>query len=232
MPLEDMTGPGVYIDTFNVNWPVGADDDISEGDDHIRGVKNCISNTFPNIDAAVNPTPAELNHCVGVSSPIQTQLDNKSSLGHTHDTLYSPIGHTHTEYAPVSHNHDDLYSPLGHTHPDYEQRLTDLENAPGGSEPDPSVVVSNVGVDGKVTISKASPTEVVGYTLLFAPPGALVEVSVNGEAPQSHGYVNAQGHYMHLEDSQDFIGLPNGNYVYELFVGGSLFATYTLVLMS
>lgn len=43
MPLEDMTGPNVFIDAFNVSWPLGSDTP-TEGDDHIRGVKNCATN--------------------------------------------------------------------------------------------------------------------------------------------------------------------------------------------
>jgi hypothetical protein len=37
-------------------------DDVSEGDDHIRGLKTVLLTDFPNINAAVNCTPAELNY--------------------------------------------------------------------------------------------------------------------------------------------------------------------------
>jgi hypothetical protein len=41
-------------------------------------------------------------------------------FGHTHGTLYSPIGHDHAGiYSLASHLHTDLYSPLGHTHSGY-----------------------------------------------------------------------------------------------------------------
>ena len=60
MALETLTGT-VYIDDLNSSNPVGATDPKSEGDDHIRGIKNVLKTTFPNINGAVTSTPAELN---------------------------------------------------------------------------------------------------------------------------------------------------------------------------
>jgi len=59
MALEDLTGTK-YLDDLNSSNPA-AGDNVSEGDDHIRGIKNVLKLTFPNIDAAVNATPTELN---------------------------------------------------------------------------------------------------------------------------------------------------------------------------
>lgn len=101
MSLEDLTG-AKYIDSLNEANPA-AGDNVSEGDDHIRGIKNTIKNTFPNINGAVNAsdeelnildgvtataseinkldgltaTTTELNYVDGVTSAIQTQLDAK-----------------------------------------------------------------------------------------------------------------------------------------------------------
>ena len=79
MALEDLTGTK-YLDDLNSSNPA-AGDDVSEGDDHIRGIKNVLKLTFPNIDAAVNATPTELNYVDGVTSAIQTQMDTKTSTG-------------------------------------------------------------------------------------------------------------------------------------------------------
>jgi len=53
-----------------------ASDPISQGDDHIRMMKVCLQTNFPNLNAVtpVNPTPAEFNYLVGVTSGIQAQL--------------------------------------------------------------------------------------------------------------------------------------------------------------
>ena len=60
MALEDLTGTK-YIDDLNSSNPA-AGDNVSEGDDHIRGIKNVLKTTFPNIDGAVNATDTELNY--------------------------------------------------------------------------------------------------------------------------------------------------------------------------
>jgi len=84
MALEDLTGTK-YLDDLVATNPA-AGDNVSEGDDHIRGIKNVLKLTFPNVDAAVNATPTELNYVDGVTSAIQTQLDAKvTNATHTGD---------------------------------------------------------------------------------------------------------------------------------------------------
>ncbi len=77
MALEDLTGTK-YIDDLNSSNPA-AGDNVSEGDDHIRGIKNVLKTTFPNIDGAVTPTDTEINYVGGVTSAIQTQIDSKTT---------------------------------------------------------------------------------------------------------------------------------------------------------
>ena len=67
-----------YIDDLNVANPT-ATDNVSEGDDHLRGLKTTLKNTFPNVTGAINATETELNYVDGVTSAIQTQLDTKLS---------------------------------------------------------------------------------------------------------------------------------------------------------
>ena len=81
-----------YIDDLNVANPT-ATDNVSEGDDHLRGLKTTLKNTFPNVTGAINATEtelnildgvtattAELNYVDGVTSNIQTQLGAKLPL--------------------------------------------------------------------------------------------------------------------------------------------------------
>jgi hypothetical protein len=77
MALEDLTGTK-YIDDLVATNPA-AGDNVSEGDDHIRGIKNVLKTTFPNIDGAVTPTDTEINYVGGVTSAIQTQIDSKTT---------------------------------------------------------------------------------------------------------------------------------------------------------
>ena len=77
MALEDLTGTK-YIDDLVATNPA-AGDDVSEGDDHIRGIKNVLKTTFPSIDGAITATDTELNYVDGVTSAIQTQIDNTTT---------------------------------------------------------------------------------------------------------------------------------------------------------
>ncbi len=61
MALEDLTGASKYINALVATNPVGATDSRRQGDDHIRGVKNVLLNTFANITGAVTATQDELN---------------------------------------------------------------------------------------------------------------------------------------------------------------------------
>lgn len=74
MALEDLTGSSKYISNLTATNPTSTDPK-SEGDDHIRGVKNVLFNTFPNIAGIVTPDHAELSYVNGVTSPVQTQID-------------------------------------------------------------------------------------------------------------------------------------------------------------
>ena len=104
MALEDLTGTKYIDDLVSTNPAAG--DNVSEGDDHIRGIKNVLKTTFPSIDGAVTATQAELNlldgvtsttaelnildgvtstaaelnYVDGVTSNVQTQLDAKLAL--------------------------------------------------------------------------------------------------------------------------------------------------------
>jgi microcystin-dependent protein len=56
MPIESAS----YVNQLNSAYPA-ATDGVKEGDDHIRLVKKVLKDTFPNLDAAVTKTAADLN---------------------------------------------------------------------------------------------------------------------------------------------------------------------------
>lgn len=60
MALEDLTGPDKYIDALVPANPFGTDPK-SQGDDHLRGIKNVLKNTFPNVTGVVTATQDDLN---------------------------------------------------------------------------------------------------------------------------------------------------------------------------
>ena len=109
-----------YIGQLVPSNPV-ATDGLAQADDHIRMIKSTIQNTFPNINGPVTSSPADLNkldtytgntadlnllsglssaavtntnvgHLAGVSSNIQTQLNNLSSgVSNTNAAISSAV---------------------------------------------------------------------------------------------------------------------------------------------
>jgi len=69
MPLENLVGNNIYITNLVPSNPLGTDPE-SEGDDHLRGIKNALLNSFPNINAAVTATPAELNNITATVNKV------------------------------------------------------------------------------------------------------------------------------------------------------------------
>lgn len=63
----NIENPGVYINSLNDSYPASGDD-IPEGDNHIRGIKNTITNTFTGITGEVTATHTELNILDGVTA--------------------------------------------------------------------------------------------------------------------------------------------------------------------
>lgn len=79
MALEDIESPGKLIKDLVKTNPVGASDTKDTLDNHIRGIKNTLLNTFPSVTGVITSTHTELNYTDGVTSAIQTQLDGKMS---------------------------------------------------------------------------------------------------------------------------------------------------------
>lgn len=76
--LETVT----HISDLNASWPLGSDL-ASTSDDHIRNIKKALKTDFPNINGAVNATPAELNQLVSniFSSAITVSTGGSSIVG-------------------------------------------------------------------------------------------------------------------------------------------------------
>ena len=70
-----------FLDSLNVSNPDGAVDGKNEGDNHIRGIKTTLKNSFPNVNAAVNPTPTEFNRLVGITSALIESAGAQSLAG-------------------------------------------------------------------------------------------------------------------------------------------------------
>lgn len=69
MSLEDLVGDK-YIDSLVASNPVGATDAKSQGDDHLRGIKNVLLKTFPALTGPVTATHGELNTLDGITATV------------------------------------------------------------------------------------------------------------------------------------------------------------------
>ena len=78
MATEDLTGADKFIDDLVATNPASSDL-VSSGDEHLRGVKNILKNSFGAVTGAVTATHTELNYTDGVTSAIQTQLNTVST---------------------------------------------------------------------------------------------------------------------------------------------------------
>jgi len=91
MALEDLTGTK-YIDDLVATNPE-AGDNVSEGDDHIRGIKNVLKTTFPNIDGAVTATDTELNSVTATANAALPKAGGTMTGNVTHaDNVKAQFG--------------------------------------------------------------------------------------------------------------------------------------------
>ena len=68
-----------YPNHLNETLPPQSDI-VREGAGHLRLLKTVVKTTFPNLGGAWHATQTEANYIVGVTSPIQAQLDSKGAI--------------------------------------------------------------------------------------------------------------------------------------------------------
>ena len=83
-----------YPSDLNASLPT-AGDARSEGDDHIRGIKNVLKTTLPNVTAPITPTAAQLN-TVATRGPIL--ISSASPSGASTVAVSSGIDSTYDVY--------------------------------------------------------------------------------------------------------------------------------------
>ena len=184
MALEDLTGTK-YLDDLNSSNPA-AGDNVSEGDDHIRGIKNVLKLTFPNIDAAVNATPTELNYVDGVTSAIQTQLGTKAPLA-------SP---TFTGTVAIPNVANLETAVVANT--------AKVTNATHCGDVTGSGALTIAA--GAVDIAMLSATGTAGSSTFLRGDNSWVAVTtdlVGDTSPQLGGFLDANGNYMQTEKGGD-----------------------------
>lgn len=79
MALESFSGIW-SLDTSN---PLPSDD-INQGDDHIRGIKASIRQTFPALSATVSVAASEINHLAGVAENVGDVISRHNALSQSY----------------------------------------------------------------------------------------------------------------------------------------------------
>lgn len=69
----------LYPNQLNATLPPQSDI-VREGAGHLRLIKTVVKTTFPNLGGAWNATQTEANYIVGVTSPIQAQINSKGAI--------------------------------------------------------------------------------------------------------------------------------------------------------
>lgn len=92
MGLEDLTGGSKYISDLTETNPT-ATDNKSQGDDHIRGLKNVIKNTLPNVTGAVTATQADINQLTGAEM-LRSDADDTATGSITFTNIKTHFSHT------------------------------------------------------------------------------------------------------------------------------------------
>jgi hypothetical protein len=137
MSLESLTGASVFINALVNTNPVGATDPKSQGDDHIRGIKNVILNTFPAITGAVTATHTQLNGSFFPTGTKMVFFQAAAPTGWTQDatntdaalrvvaTAGGGTGGTHGVSSPPSTAH--THAGPSHTHETAAHKLSIAE---------------------------------------------------------------------------------------------------------
>ena len=91
-----------YVSTLNTANPTSSDAK-SKGDDHLRGIKTALVNSFPAVASAVSASSVELSYVAGVTSAIQPQFTGKANkTGDTHTGTHDFTGATMTVATPTT----------------------------------------------------------------------------------------------------------------------------------
>ncbi len=112
----------IYIDDLVPGNPESGDN-VSQGDDHIRLIKQVLQNQFPNLDDAMNASDEELNYSVGLTELLTTSLEKAAPVG---SIVMWPTGIAPTQWllcngASISRTtYADLFAVIGTTYGNFD----------------------------------------------------------------------------------------------------------------
>lgn len=182
MPIESAN----YINQLVPSQPQGGES-ISEGDDHLRVIKNAVKQSFPNINAPVTSTPSDLNKVPQMAVDI---ANLQAGAGDLDNTLHGNVAscYWNTLYNPklvYAHNVREVIKEPTDANQTRINFINRLDALPGGGDVAGHygfnvTPVSGTGYPTLVTVSAATATHVnflawhlIGDTWTTIPGGEL-----------------------------------------------------------
>lgn len=165
MPLEDLTG-NKYINALISSNPESGDDRY-EGDNHMRGIKNVLKKSFPQINGPVLANPAELNTLDGIT--VSTSVESRLSGLESHEQN-------------ASIHFDDVSAPG-----EYVRTTTGWKVASGGGST--TLQLNTAGHTSDILLDLVNyydggdnwvENERMTYQVLGSQEGHLIRVRING----------------------------------------------------
>lgn len=96
-----------FISELIITNPVGPSDFVDKGDDHLRLLKEVLQGTFPNANAAINPTPTEFNLLVGLTGTVWASSNDGAASGLDADLLDAQHGAYYLDLANATGSMSD-----------------------------------------------------------------------------------------------------------------------------
>jgi hypothetical protein len=191
---------GTYIDALNPLWPL-EDDFLQDVNEHLQFMKSTLQATFPNIDGAVNPTPAELNLLVGKTS-VASGGDLADYLALAGGTLTGDVALTAGELsaipATVNAYAGNFYSNVSGRNDALVSMHQDHATAGGNNAPvlrvtqdstAAGIALTHNGASGNALTVVANSSGIMNY---FIQSGSGLAVRVTGDVQFDDG-INAAG---------------------------------------
>lgn len=181
MALESFSG----IWSLDISSPYTSDD-VNQGDDHLRGIKASLKQTFPEVSATVNVSHTELNYLSGVASNIQDTISSHNALLTSHQSLSQSYA-SHLAYSIMS---------LAGSTTEFSAS-TSLSLFTGFGTVGPQNLATALTASGAISVTRPGHYDVLANLCISASTAAnmTVAIYVNDTASdyQGTGLVPAQG---------------------------------------
>lgn len=195
MALETLTGT-VYLNALDSANPVGSADPMSDVDAHIRGIKNVLKLTFPNLNGAISATDEDLAALVNAAVLLSTTTSELTiKTGKTLNlTDNSALKLASTAVTSTAAELNLLDAQQG------AALLTGIAAAGGTADAITATFSPSITLTDKVTVLVRAASANATTTPTFQPNGTVAKTIVkHGNIALLAGDIRAAGHNLILQ---------------------------------